>query len=112
MSSGPAMVVLSAMVIEGLHVREGELKRREEKVRVSEKALVQVSITIDVKRTKAEATRQEYLDKIEAHTARGKHVLGLDMMLEEKKVDLDGRERDLELCTTTLVEAQGRGLNP
>jgi pyridoxine 5'-phosphate synthase PdxJ len=106
------MVVLSATVIEGLHVREGELTRREEKVRISEKALVQVSITIDVKRTKAEATRQEYLDKIEAHTARGKHILGLNKMLEEKKVELDGRERDLELCMIALVEAQGQGLNP
>jgi hypothetical protein len=29
---------------------------------------------------------------MEAHTARAKHSLGLDKMLGEKKVELDGRE--------------------
>jgi hypothetical protein len=65
-----------------------------------------------VERTKAEATRQEYLNKIEAHTAHGKHVLGLDKILEEKKVELDGREWDLELHMAALVEAQVQGFNP
>jgi hypothetical protein len=29
---------------------------------------------------------------MEAHTTRAKHSLGLDKMLGEKKVELDGRE--------------------
>jgi hypothetical protein len=43
-----------------------------------------------------------------AHTARAKHSLGLEKMLGEKKVDLDGRERDLELHEAVLVKAHTR----
>jgi hypothetical protein len=82
-------------------VEGGSPRREGEKVRISGKALAQVS-----------AARQEYLDKIEAHTDCGKLVLNLDKMLEEKRVDLDEREQDLELCSTALAEAQARGLNP
>jgi hypothetical protein len=47
-----------------------------------------------------------------AHIARAKHSLDLDKMLGEKKVELDGREQDLDLCEVALTEAQTRGLNP
>jgi hypothetical protein len=70
-------------------VEGGSPRREGEKVRISGKALAQVS-----------AARQEYLDKIEAHTDCGKLVLNLDKMLEEKRVDLDEREQDLELRST------------
>jgi hypothetical protein len=49
---------------------------------------------------------------MEVHTTHAKHSLGLDKMLGEKKVELDGRERDLNLLEAALVEAQSRGLNP
>jgi hypothetical protein len=39
-----------------------------------------------------------------AHTAHAKHSLGLDEMLGEK-VELDGREWDLNMCEVALVEA-------
>jgi hypothetical protein len=99
------------MVVEELLAREGELTRREEtltameeKVRIFEKAFAQVSAALDGERTKAEATRQEYLDKIEAHTTRCK-LLDLDKMLGKKRFDLDEREVDLELRTVVLAEA-------
>jgi hypothetical protein len=47
-----------------------------------------------------------------AHTYHAKHSLGLDKILGEKKVKLDGREQDLELREVALVEAQTQGLNP
>jgi hypothetical protein len=49
---------------------------------------------------------------MDAHTALAKHSLGLDKMLGEKKVELDGRERDLSLYEEALVEAQSQGPNP
>jgi hypothetical protein len=81
-------------------------------VEISEKALAKVSVDLDVEWAKVEATRKEYLDKMVAHTAHAKHSLGLDKMLGEKKVELNGRERDLELCEAALAEVQTRGLNP
>jgi hypothetical protein len=75
-------------------------------VGISEKALARVSVDLDVERAKAEATRKEYLDKMVAHTAHAKHSLSLDKMLGEKKVELNGRERDLELCEAALAEVQ------
>jgi hypothetical protein len=92
-----------AAVVEGLLelllAPEEELTRREEalaaweeKVGISKKALAKVSADLDAERTMAEATQKEYLDKMVAHTARTKHSLGLDKMLGEKKVELDGRE--------------------
>jgi dynactin complex subunit len=77
-----------------------------------EKGLTKVSANIDMERTKSEATQKEYLDKMATHTARAKHSLGLDKMLGEKKVELDGRDQDLELCKATLKEAQTLELNP
>jgi hypothetical protein len=47
-----------------------------------------------------------------AHTARAKHSLSLDKLLGEKKVEIDGREQDLELREAALAEAQTRGLQP
>jgi hypothetical protein len=47
-----------------------------------------------------------------SHTTCAKHSLGLDKILGEKKVELDGRERDLDLCEAVLAEAQTQGLNP
>jgi hypothetical protein len=75
-------------------------------VKISKKAMVKVSAHLDAKQAKIEATRKEYLNKMEEHTAHTKHSLGLDKMLGEKKVQVDGRERDLDLCEATLVEAQ------
>jgi hypothetical protein len=73
-------------------------------VGVSEKALAKVNPNLDTEQAKA--TRKEYLEKMAAHTARAKHSLGLDKMLGEKKVELDGRkERDLDLCEVVLAEA-------
>jgi hypothetical protein len=77
--------------------REGEYFRE---------ALAKVSVYLDAERTKAEATRKEYLDKVAAHTNHAKHSLGLDEMLGEKNVELDGREQDLELREVALAEAQ------
>jgi hypothetical protein len=55
--------------------REEALVAREEKAKISEKALIKVSADLDTKREKAEATR--------------KHSLDLDNMLGEKKVELN-----------------------
>jgi hypothetical protein len=63
-----------------------------EKARISKKALAQVCSALDAKWAMAEASRQEYLDKIQAHTDRGKQVLDLDKMLGERKEELNGRE--------------------
>jgi hypothetical protein len=60
-------------------------------------ALINVSADLDNECAKTEATRKEYLNKMEMHTARTKHTIGLNKMLGEK-VQLDGRERDLNLC--------------
>jgi hypothetical protein len=65
---------------------------REENAKIFEKALVKVSVNLDIERAKTEATRKEYLDEMEAHTARAQHSLNLDKMLGEKKVQHDGRE--------------------
>jgi TnpA family transposase len=45
-----------------------------------------VSQDLDVKWVKTEATHQEYLEKMCAHTAHTKHTLSLDKILGEKKV--------------------------
>jgi hypothetical protein len=96
-----------------LLVREVELMRMEEaltaweeKVGISKKALAKVRADLNTERTKAEATQKEYLDKMVAQTTRPKHSLGLNKILREKKVELNGRERDLELLEAVLVEAQ------
>jgi hypothetical protein len=91
--------------------REEALAAQEEEMRISEKALAKVSADLDAKWAKSEATQKEYLNKMEAHTARAKHSLGLDKMLGEKKVEFNGRERDLRLCEAVLAEAQSQGLN-
>jgi hypothetical protein len=107
------MVAMAEELQEQLLAWEEELTRREEalaaweeRARISEKALAQVSVDLDAERAKAEATRKEYLDKMEVHTAHTKHSLDLDKMLGEKKVKLDRREQDLSLCAVVLVEAQ------
>jgi hypothetical protein len=43
---------------------------------------------------------------MEAHATHARHSLGLDKMLGEKKVELNGREQDLDLREATLVEAR------
>jgi hypothetical protein len=58
-----------------------------------------------VQRTKANATQKEYLDKMVAHIAHAKLSLVLDKMLGEKKIELDGREWDLELREAVLTKA-------
>jgi hypothetical protein len=79
---------------------------------ISKKAQVKVSADLDAERAKAESTRKEYINKIEVHTARTKHSLGLDKMLGDKKVQLNGREWYLDLHEAELVEAQSWSLNP
>jgi hypothetical protein len=85
--------------------REEALAAWEEKAKISEKALDKVSANLDAERPKVKATQKEYLNKME-------HSLGLNKMLGEKKVKLNGRERDLGSCKAVSVEAQSRGLNP
>jgi hypothetical protein len=92
--------------------REEALAAWAEKAKISEKALVKVSVNLNAQRAKAEATQKEYLDKMEAHTACAKHSPGLNKMLREEKVELNGREKDLDLREAVLAEAQSRGLNP
>jgi hypothetical protein len=75
---------------------------REEKARILEKALAKVGADLDTERAKAEATQKDYLDKMEANTTRAQHSLGLDKMLGEKKVELDGREWELSLREVML----------
>jgi hypothetical protein len=41
-----------------------------------------------------------------------RHSLSLDNMLGEKKIELDGREQDLDLREATLLEAWSQGLDP
>jgi hypothetical protein len=96
---------------EELTQREEAHATQEEKAMISEKSLAKVSVNLDVERAKAKATRKEYLDKMDAHTARAKHSLSLDKMLGEKKVEIHGREQDLDLSEAALVEAQSWGLN-
>jgi hypothetical protein len=89
---------------EELMWREEVLAAWEEKVGISEKALAKVNANLAAEQAKAEATRQEYLNKMAAHTSRAKHSLGLDKMIREKKVELDGMERDLDLRVVALTE--------
>jgi hypothetical protein len=63
----------------------------------SEKALVKVSINLDAEWAKAEATQKECLSKMKAHFAHAKYSLILNKMLGDKKVELDGRERNQDL---------------
>jgi hypothetical protein len=81
----------SDAVVEEFLTWEGELTRweeapaaREDEVRTSEQALVQASTALDEERAKADAAPQEYLNKIEAHTARGKEVLDLNKVFAKK----------------------------
>jgi hypothetical protein len=69
------------------------------------KALTKVSTDLNAKRAKAEATHKEDPDKMAAHTARTKHSLNLDKMQGEKKVKLEGREQDMNLCEAAWTEA-------
>jgi hypothetical protein len=71
----------------------------------SEKALVKVSTDLGIEWGKTDATRQEYLDEIRAHTTHVKHTLDLDNMLGEKMVVLDEKEWDLALRKAVLMEA-------
>jgi hypothetical protein len=48
---------------------------------------------------------------MQAHATHARHSLGLDKMLGENKVELNGREWNLDLCEATLVEARSWGLN-
>jgi TnpA family transposase len=64
-----------------LTLREEATTVWEKGIGVSEWALDKVSLDLHVKRAKTEATQQEYLKKMCAHTAYVKHTLGLDMML-------------------------------
>jgi hypothetical protein len=85
--------------------REEALVAWEENAKISEKALVKVSVDLNSEQVKIEATQQEYLNMMRAHTDRAKHTLGLDKMLGEKKVQLDKKERDLALREAALIEA-------
>jgi hypothetical protein len=96
---------------EELTRREEALTVREEKARISKKALVKVNIDLDAERAKTKAIHREYLDKMHAYTDRAKLTLGLDKMLGEK-VQLDEKEWDLALWEAALTEAQAWGLNP
>jgi FixJ family two-component response regulator len=66
---------------EKLTRREKALDIREEKAMIFEMATAKVSADLDTERVKTEATRHEYLDKMQAHTTRAKHTLGLNKIL-------------------------------
>jgi hypothetical protein len=95
----------TAEVLQELLLTREEVLTVWEKTRISEKALTMVSADVDVEQAKAEATRQEYLNKMVANTTCVKHSLGLDKMLGEKKVELNGKEWDLDLREAVLAEA-------
>jgi hypothetical protein len=73
---------------------------------------VKVSTKLYIEQAKAKATQKGYLSKMEAHTTHARHSLSLDKMLGEKKVQLNGREWDLDLHEAALVEEHSQGLNP
>jgi hypothetical protein len=97
---------------EELTWREEVLATGEKKAMILEKAIAKVTTDLNTDQAKAVATWKEYLDKMEAHTTWAKHSLSLDKMLGEKKVELDGREWDLNLREAVLAEEQFWGLNP
>jgi hypothetical protein len=66
---------------EKLTRREKALDIRAEKAMISKMATVKVSADLDTEWVKTDATRHEYLDKMQAHTARAKHTLGLNKIL-------------------------------
>jgi hypothetical protein len=66
---------------EELTWREEALAAWEEKARIFKKPLVKVSADLDTEWVKTEATRKEYIDKMEPHIAHAKHSLGLDKLL-------------------------------
>jgi hypothetical protein len=97
---------------EQLLVWEEALAAREGKLRISKKALTKVSVDLN--------TEQSCLRLLEMSTSTR---WGLTLPVPnthsalircqgEKKVELDGRERDISLCKAALAEAQSRGLNP
>jgi hypothetical protein len=54
-------------------------------------------MALDAERAQVEASRQGYLERLQAHMIRMKHSLGLDKMLEETKVRLEWKKRDLKV---------------
>jgi hypothetical protein len=97
---------------EQLLVWEEALAAREGKLRISRKALTKVSVDLN--------TEQSCLRLLKMSTSTR---WGLTLPVPnthstlircqgEKKVELDGRERDISLCKAALAEAQSRGLNP
>jgi hypothetical protein len=104
--------VVAAAVVEELQllVWGEELTRREEALitreeKITEKALVKVSVDLDAEWAKIEATLLEYLNKMCAHTTYAKHTLSLNKMLGEKKVLLDKTKQDLSMFEVALMEA-------
>jgi hypothetical protein len=89
----------------GLVVREGGIK-------VSERALGRVSLELNTERAKTEATWKGYLEKLRVHMARIKQTHGLDKMLEEKKVLLEEKKRDLTIWEAMLAESQVHDIHP
>jgi hypothetical protein len=85
--------------------REDALAVREEKARIFDMALVKVSADLDAEQAKLRLF-------INSTSTRCKHTLDLDKMLGEKKVQLHGKEGDLDLREVVLAVVQFRGLNP
>jgi hypothetical protein len=102
LSSSPPTSAMAARATEGelqeqllaweeeLTWREEALAAQVEKAGIAEKDLIKVSADLDAERAKAEATRKEYLDKMEMHIAHTKRSLSLDKMLGVKRLELDG----------------------
>jgi hypothetical protein len=86
-----------APCIGGVDAEGGGLCHTGGEGQASEKALVKVSINLDAEWAKAEATQKECLSKMKAHFAHAKYSLILNKMLGDKKVELDGRERNQDL---------------
>jgi hypothetical protein len=84
---------------------------RKADIDVSERALRSVSLELDAEHAKTEATQQGYHEKLLVHMAWIKHTLGLDKMVEEKKVLLE-EKWDLKIREAALTKAQVCNIHP
>jgi hypothetical protein len=71
---------------EQLTLHEDVIAIQEKGIEVVEWVLGMVSLELNGMWTKTEATRQGYLEKLQAHTARMKHTVDLNKILGETKV--------------------------
>jgi hypothetical protein len=85
---------------------------REAMIEASEQAIRVAWMALYTKRARIQATRQDYLERLQAHTTCMEQTLGIDKMLEEKKVWLQEEKHDLKVREVVLYEALERGAHP